>query len=138
MSDYVPNNVVVNYLRRKFNHKRFLDNFEEDEDEDSLNSRFFGILCRVRGERKDQNASIWADMLNDGRVADSNSNVGQLFRRRFRVPYRIFTYILQIIEQEGWHNQAAFDRAGLQTSRLDLKVLGWLRVLGRGNLHNNI
>ena len=70
-------------------------------------------------------------------IDDQNSNVGQLFQRRFRVPYSIFTYILQIIEEEGWHNQAEFDRAGLQTSRLDLKVLGWLRALGRGNTEHH-
>ena len=107
MSDNVPIctiNVVVNYLKRKFSRDRFLDNYEsedDDDDDDFLNSRFFVTRCRVRGQRKDQNASPWAELLIDECIDDPNSNVGQLFRRRFRVPYSIFAYILQIIEVEG-------------------------------------
>ena len=45
--------------------------------------------------------------------------------------------MLLIVDEEGWHQQSELDCAKLQTSRLDLKVLGWLRVLGRGNVLNH-
>lgn len=52
--------------------------------------------------RKNQNESTWAHMLLDPRIQDPTTREGKLFRRRFRVPYPIYVYLLNICNEYRW------------------------------------
>ena len=76
--------------------------------------------------------STWGMMLNNPRFKDPNDRKGgQLFRRRFRVPFPVFTEILRLTRANGWFSEGR-DAIGTLASPLDLKILSVLRVLGRG------
>ena len=96
------------------------------------------IRHRDKRPRKDQNQSPWAQMLAAGLCRDPSCVEGILFRTRFRLPYPLFENILGMIEDEGWFTVSPVDCCGQETSRLDLKLLGALRVLGRGTCFDGI
>lgn len=75
--------------------------------------------------------SVWWEMLQDPRIKDPKSDEGKLFRRRFRVPFPVFERLTQIAVELGFplRPRGANGRLGVP---LKLKVLGVLRVLGRG------
>jgi hypothetical protein len=76
-------------------------------------------------------------MLQDPRIKDPKSDEGKLFRRRFRVPFPIFERLTQIAVELGFplRPRGANGRRGVP---LELKVLGVLRVLGRGTCFDGI
>jgi len=73
--------------------------------------------------------SVWGLMLRRPELNDPGSTVHQMFMRRFRVPYKIFLKITDWAK--GWHEKGPTDAAGHERCPTDLKVLGWLRMVGR-------
>ena len=76
--------------------------------------------------------STWGQMLINPRIKDrSDKKGGVLFRRRFRIPYPMFEQIVQLIRKKKWFSEKP-DITGRVGAPLELKVLGVLRVLGKG------
>ena len=113
-----------------------IENFIQDED---------ALLDRVRGKRSrpgaagangirpDYTNSTWGRMLQDHRISDPSSKQGKLFRRRFRLPYFVFQYIVSQCKSKGLFPESMKqnDIAGRPTIPFELKLLGVLRMLGR-------
>lgn len=75
-------------------------------------------------------ASTWGAMLCDPKLQIIGSDERKTFMRRFRVPYSIFTCLADWTK--GWHESNACDASGRTRCPTELKVLGWLRMVGRG------
>ena len=73
--------------------------------------------------------SVWGLMLRRPELSDPRSTVHQMFMRRFRVPYKIFLKLTDWAK--GWHEKGPADAAGRERCPTDLKVIGWLRMVGR-------
>ena len=69
-------------------------------------------------------------MLMAGRCKSPISKDARLFRRRFRVPHAIFQQIVSLTREKMWYKET--DGIGRPSAPLELKILGVLRVLGRG------
>ena len=84
-------------------------------------------------ERPDYDNSSWGQMLKDQRLNDASSKEAKLFRRRFRLPYIMFRYIVS--ECRRYHlfpeSERDMDIAGRRSIPLELKILGVLRIIGR-------
>lgn len=74
--------------------------------------------------------STWGVMLRDPELQTIGSDARKTFMRRFRVPHSIFTRLVDWTK--GWHEKHATDAAGRPRCPTELKVLGWLRMVGRG------
>ena len=71
-------------------------------------------------------------MLANSRSQDpSDKKGGQLYRRRFRVPFPVYLEILAMMRTNGWFTEGR-DAISLVAAPLELKILSVLRVLGRG------
>jgi hypothetical protein len=89
-------------------------------------------------ERPNYLASTWGRMLNNDRTKDpTDRKGGVLFRRRFRVPYPIFLKIVDMARAMECFAERP-DCTGRAAAPLELKVLGVLRVLGRGYCFDGI
>lgn len=76
--------------------------------------------------------SEWGQMLKNPRYQDPyDKKGGQLFRRRFRVPFPVYLEILRMTRESNWFTEGR-DAIGILAAPLELKVLSVLRVLGRG------
>ena len=85
---------------------------------------------------KNYQESNWAQMLQLGRCQDPSSKDGKLFRRRFRIPYPLFLEIVEVVRIKNWFPEV--DCTGAPSAPLELKILGVLRVLGRGMCFDGI
>jgi hypothetical protein len=63
-------------------------------------------------------------------LTDLNSRDAKLFRNRFTVPYQLFKQLLAHAEE--WFPQKKYDVCGRKTTPIFLKLLGTLRMLGKG------
>lgn len=89
-------------------------------------------------ERPPYNMSPWGRMLVHPRTKDpTDRKGGKLFRRRFRVPFPLFERITELTRMNGWFSEEK-DCAGRSAAPLELKILGVLRVLGRGYCFDGI
>jgi len=113
-----------------------------DEDEEIEMKRARNTWRRPGGSnatgRTDYANSTWAKMLRDNaeELLKPESAMAKVFRRRFRVPYPIFVLLLRWTKD--WHETAATDAAGRVRVPTELKLLGVLRVLGRGTCFDGI
>jgi hypothetical protein len=112
----------------------FSDSDDEDSgmpfiDEDSKEE----IASAVKQQRTvyscDYMSSEWARMLSSPGVSNPEDKDGCFFQRWFRVPYPVFTLLL-----ERWfpEHDKKTDFTGRPLPPLELLVLGMLRVLGSG------
>ena len=82
--------------------------------------------------------STWGRMLLNPRIQDPvDRKGGRLFRKRFRVPFPMFEKILNIVREKAWFSERP-DASGRIGAPLELKILGVLRVLGRGYCFDGI
>ena len=72
----------------------------------------------------------WGLMLRDPELQKIGSDARKTFMRRFRVPHSIF--ICLVDWTKGWHQGNSSDISGRPRCPTELKVLGWLRIVGRG------
>ena len=76
--------------------------------------------------------STWGMMRAHPRFkAPHDRKGGQLFRRRFRVPFPVYVEILRMTRENDWFTEGR-DAIGTFAAPLELKILSVLRVLGRG------
>ena len=82
--------------------------------------------------------SCWSRMLVNPRTQDpTDRKGGVLFRRRFRVPFPLLQRLTEMTRANEWFSEGN-DCAGVKTAPLELKVLGLLRLLGRGYCFDGI
>ena len=113
--------------------KRMWEEDEEDEELMAIKKR------RNYGRRPDgTNRSgrpnywtrTWGLMLRDPELQKIGSDARKTFMRRFRVPHSIFIRLVDWTK--GWHEGNSSDISGRPRCPTELKVLGWLRMVGRG------
>lgn len=79
----------------------------------------------------------WGRLIRNPDVEDETTFWGKTFRRRFRLPFKLFKYVATICkEQQIFGNET--DAAGVAAMPVELKVLGALRTLGRATLHDDV
>ena len=67
-----------------------------------------------------------------------NSDDALLFRFRFRIPYKLFLILLEWTEEGVGNTEKQTDCAGRSRVPTGLKLLGVLRILGRGTCLDGI
>lgn len=82
---------------------------------------------RRRLERPNYWASTWGKMLLNSEINNPNSNVSLKFRRRFRVPYKLFKEV--IVPQCEENN--IFEMKSNSTIPIEFRILIALRIMGR-------
>jgi len=82
--------------------------------------------------RLDPKLSCWYKYLSPGPWSDKTSKEGKEFRRRFRLTWDMFMNMLDKHVQAGDLGLERPDAVGREAMPLGLKILGVLRVLGRG------
>ena len=105
------------------------------------------IKLKPRGKRRlkrfmeKKSSAPWQRMLD--RAEESNgvsvpdSIDGRYFRRRFRIPYKMFQALIQVMLDDNWfpgdfEADGKCCKLGRKGASLHVKVLSVLRVLGRG------
>ena len=80
--------------------------------------------------------SVWGRMLRDPQLSVAGSPAQKIFMRRFRVPHPIF---LKLVEwAKGWHEKTPTEACKRPRCPTDLKVLGWLRMVGRAACFDDV
>ena len=85
-------------------------------------------------------AGPWGKMLKDPNLKLPGTRTERLFRRRFRVPYPVFCTLLAELREDVEGNWGGRDATRLseRVVPLELKLMGALRVLGRGEMFDTI
>ena len=81
--------------------------------------------------------SPWFRLISDRATHDPTTVQGKTFRKRFRVPYFLFLQLLELARELGFTDRTK-SCAKIDGIPLELKVLGVLRVLGRGTCFDGI
>ena len=99
--------------------------------EDQMVGRNIDGIFRTRKvyARENYKQSCWYLFLQRD-FSDLNSRESKLFRNRFTVPYQLYQQLLQLAEE--WFPQKKYDTAGREWTPIFLKLLGTLRILGKG------
>jgi hypothetical protein len=97
---------------------------EEDDDGEKPPSK------RMTYERENYRESCWWKFIQRDNLDDLNSRDGKTFRNRFTVPFQLFLELLTMAKT--WFPQREFDVFGKEVSPIELKLLGSLRILGKG------
>jgi hypothetical protein len=71
-------------------------------------------------------------MINNPMVVDPNSKIGKQFRRRFRIPFPVFQFLCLVAKEKKLFGVGESDASGRSSVPIELKLLGALRILGRG------
>ena len=96
------------------------------------------IRMRKSEDRPMYEYSTWGRMLRNPRTRDPGDRKGGvLFRLRFRVPFPLFERIVALTRENNWFTERG-DSSGRRGAPLELKILGVLRVLGRGYCFDGI
>eukprot|EP00961_Rhodomonas_salina_P007304 98627-Rhodomonas_salina.1 len=77
----------------------------------------------------DYKLTIWWKLIHHPDVRDPQTRCAKLFRQRFRLPFPMFEDLMARIRAKNWWRE---DPTNKKFIPLELKVLGALRVLGRG------
>ena len=116
--------------RMKKNRKRFeelLDLLEEKEVAERQRIHIF--KSRQVHPRENYRESFWYNFMQRD-LSDMKSKDGKIFRLRFTVPYQMFQQLLAYATE--WFPQKDYDICGRETTPIFLKLLGTLRMLGKG------
>ena len=97
-----------------------------DEIEDGYKRDFHTRRVYNRENFRD---SCWFKFLQRD-LTDLNERDGKTFRLRFTVPYQLYQQLLGFAE--NWFPQRLVDACGRELSPIFLKLLGTLRILGKG------
>ena len=102
--------------------------------QDCKRERRRGANIRNSYPRLDYANSTWARQMVHPNIHRPYTKEGASFRRRFRIPFPLFQRLVNIVQNEKWDGIicSPLNRAGKQSAPLHLKILAWLRVLGRG------
>ncbi len=86
------------------------------------------IRKRLRLSPIELHDTVWGRMLRDPRLQDPDSFENKKFRRRFRIPYRLFVDVLVPLCAQ----RDVFRVKSNSTIPLEFRLLIALRILGRG------
>ena len=115
-----------------------LDDQEEVIRIEAVRKQAEGFRHRKWEGRPPYDMSTWGRMLVNPRTKDPvDRKGGMLFRRRFRVPFPLFERLVEMTRANNWFSEKC-DCAGNKAAPLELKILGLLRVLGRGYCFDGI
>ena len=97
--------------------------------------------CDENGNKRQRNNYYnftWYKFLQNERerLEQPTSREATLFRLRFRLPYRIYQYLLDWTKT--WYQVKKTDVAGRQSIPVELLLLGVFRILGRGTCFDGI
>lgn len=79
----------------------------------------------------------WCKLINSEDVKDPLSKAGKTFRLRFRLPFRLFEYVVGVCKSEKVFSGDE-DAIGVPSMPVEIKVLGALRTLRRGTIHDDV
>lgn len=128
-------NLFIESLERfKRNRKARSENDSEDVLEEPLVDEEEAEYRRVFKNRKVYNRenyrdSCWYKFLQRD-LSDLNERDGKTFRLRFTVPYPLYQQLL--VFATNWFPQRRVDACGQELTPISLKLLGTLRILGKG------
>ena len=77
--------------------------------------------------------SEWGKLLQHPNINDPRTTEGKRFRRRFRLPYPLFQYLVEICIRYN-----IFDLTNASPIPIELKILACLRILGRNNCADDV
>lgn len=128
---------INDFLKRRKLKLDESDEMEELEEEmDSL--KHYSFRQRLWEGRPPYHLSPWGMMLVHPRTKIPNDRKGgKLFRKRFRVPFPLFERLVEMTRMNNWFKEGK-DCCGQTAAPLELKMLGVLRVLGRGYCFDGI
>ena len=86
--------------------------------------------------RPDYWESAWGKMLIDPTLQVPGSDLRKTFFRRFRVPYVLYNRL--VVWAKSWCEKRLCDASGRNIVPTELKVLGYLRIVGRGVCFDDI
>lgn len=127
------------HLKRIKTRRKWWDQWETRSDEDEnaeqggeeAEERIFKpSQKRKTYEREHYRESCWWKFIQRDNLADLTSRDGKTFRNRFTVPYQLFTQLLAMATE--WFPQSLVDSYGREVTPISLKLLGTLRILGKG------
>ena len=103
----------------------------------AMGALFFSIFCD--GLSSDFNLLTpayihpwWAKLQEahaDG-PRNPNSKLGKDFRKDFRVPFKVFQFIVDMAKSRNWMSVAVVDACGRTGIPIELQILGVLYILG--------
>ena len=128
----IMDDILEGSLRRlKRNRTVFnlLNSLLEEEEEVEEQQEISCHRPRTLYPREAYRFSFWYTFMEKD-LSDLNSRDGRNFRLRFTVPYQVYTQLLAYAEE--WFPQKEDDICGRETTPIFLKLLGTLRMLGKG------
>ena len=90
------------------------------------------------GESKIENyftETPWGRLISDPNVRLISSNLGKIFRRRFRVPFVIFEYLVKLTRDYNLFDYKMHHKTLIPK---ELSILCILRIMGRGECFDTI
>ena len=130
-------NEVEKYLKRSKTNRKWWAKWDIDSDDEKpakVGEEDDDIVKvpvkRKKYDREHYRESCWWKFLQRDNLSDLSSRDGKTFRNRFTVPYQLFEELL--IMARNWFSQRILDAFGKEVSPIELKLLGTLRVLGKG------
>jgi len=81
--------------------------------------------------------TTWGRLIRCPDVNNTSTYNGKIFRKRFRLPHRLFDYLVQHCKADKVFGDDV-DAVGRPSVPVEIKVLGALRTLGRGSLHDDV
>lgn len=122
------------YLRASKAQKKVLESDDESDEvelpESDEEKQEKVALKRKTYARESYRDSCWYKFINRDNLSDLESRDGKTFRNRFTVPYQLYTQLLSLAER--WFPQPRKDCCGREIPPISLKLLGTLRMLGKG------
>jgi hypothetical protein len=112
--------------RGKFDDEKHLEEPYVDELEAGYRRAFKNSKVYNRENYRD---SCWYKFLQRD-LMDLNERDGKTSRLRFTVPFQLYQQLLGFAER--WFPQRKFDACGKEVTPISLKLLGTLRILGKG------
>jgi hypothetical protein len=105
---------------------------ESDSEDDEAGRQDKPYRQRQVSERPVYWESLWGKQLRSGEMGDKTTIPGKRFRRRFAgVPYSVFLDLVQLANEKMGFSKREWYK-GRRVPPLELKVLCWLRIVGRG------
>ena len=125
------------YLKRSKTNRKWWAKWDTDSDDEKPakvgEEDDNGVKVPVKRKKYDREhyrESCWWKFLQRDNLSDLSSRDGKTFRNRFTVPYQLFKELL--LMARNWFPQRILDAFGKEVSPIELKLLGTLRVLGKG------
>jgi Plant transposon protein len=128
-------NLFIESLERFKRHRKARGEFDDEEhlEEPYVDEIEAGYRRAFKNRkvynRENYRDSCWYKFLQRD-LMDLNERDGKTFRLRFTVPFQLYQQLLGFAER--WFPQRKVDACGKEVTPISLKLLGTLRILGKG------